>query len=165
MKVKITMSLDKTDVRILAELQRDGRQSVVDIAERVGLTHTPCLRRIRHLEDTGVIRGYTAVLDPAAVGLRVTAFVQVKLERHVDDTMTRFMQAVESIDDVVSCHATTGNFDFLLTVLATDLDSLGTVVLKRLVALPGVRDIQSSIALRTVKRVGRVPLDHAGGHR
>jgi Lrp/AsnC family leucine-responsive transcriptional regulator len=159
------MSLDKTDARILAELQRDGRQSVVDIAERVGLTHTPCLRRIRHLEDTGVIRGYTAVLDPAAVGLRVTAFVQVKLERHVDDTMTRFMQAVETIDDVVSCHATTGNFDFLLTVLATDLDSLGTVVLKRLVALPGVRDIQSSIALRTVKRVGRVPLDHAVGHR
>jgi Lrp/AsnC family leucine-responsive transcriptional regulator len=159
------MSLDKTDARILAELQRDGRQSVVDIAERVGLTHTPCLRRIRHLEDTGVIRGYTAVLDPAAVGLRVTAFVQVKLERHVDDTMTRFMQAVETIDDVVSCHATTGNFDFLLTVLATDLDSLGTVVLKRLVALPGVRDIQSSIALRTVKRVGKVPLDHAVGHR
>jgi Lrp/AsnC family leucine-responsive transcriptional regulator len=159
------MSLDKTDARILVELQRDGRQSVVDIAERVGLTHTPCLRRIRHLEDTGVIRGYTAVLDPAAVGLRVTAFVQVKLERHVDDTMTRFMQAVETIDDVVSCHATTGNFDFLLTVLATDLDSLGTVVLKRLVALPGVRDIQSSIALRTVKRVGKVPLDHAVGHR
>ena len=165
MRVKIAMSLDKTDARILVELQRDGRQSVVDIAERVGLTHTPCLRRIRHLEDTGVIRGYTAVLDPAAVGLRVTAFVQVKLERHVDDTMTRFMQAVETIDDVVSCHATTGNFDFLLTVLATDLDSLGTVVLKRLVALPGVRDIQSSIALRTVKRVGKVPLDHAVGHR
>ena len=151
------MSLDKTDVRILAELQRDGRQSVVEIAERVGLTHTPCLRRLRHLEDSGVIRGYTAILDPARVGLRVTAFVQVKLERHVDEVMNRFQQAVEAIDDVVSCHVTTGNFDYLLTVLAEDLDSLGNVVLKRLVSLPGVRDMQSSIALKTVKRAGKLP--------
>lgn len=159
------MTLDKTDVRILAELQRDGRQSVVEIAERVGLTHTPCLRRIRHLEDAGVIRGYTAILEPAKVGLRVTAFVQVKLERHVDEVMNRFMQAVEAIDDVVSCHVTTGNFDYLLTVLATDLDSLGNVVLKRLVSLPGVRDMQSSIALKTVKRVGKVPLEHIAQQR
>ncbi len=159
------MSLDKTDVRILAELQRDGRQSVVEIAERVGLTHTPCLRRIRHLEDTGVIRGYTAILDPAAVGLRVTAFVQVKLERHADETMNRFMTAVEAIEEVVSCHVTTGNYDFLLTVLAADLESLGNVVLKRLVALAGVRDMQSSIALRTVKRVGKVPLEQVAAFR
>ncbi len=159
------MSLDKTDVRILAELQRDGRQSVVEIAERVGLTHTPCLRRIRHLEDAGVIRGYTAILDPAAVGLRVTAFVQVKLERHADETMNRFMTAVEAIEEVVSCHVTTGNYDFLLTVLAADLESLGNVVLKRLVALAGVRDMQSSIALRTVKRVGKVPLEQVAAFR
>lgn len=159
------MSLDKTDVRILAELQRDGRQSVVEIAERVGLTHTPCLRRIRHLEDTGVIRGYTAILDPAAVGLRVTAFVQVKLERHADETMNRFMTAVEAIEEVVSCHVTTGNYDFLLTVLAADLESLGNVVLKRLVSLAGVRDMQSSIALRTVKRVGKVPLEQVAAFR
>ncbi|MEI6458281.1 MAG: Lrp/AsnC family transcriptional regulator [Pseudomonadota bacterium] len=159
------MSLDKTDVRILAELQRDGRQSVVEIAERVGLTHTPCLRRIRHLEDAGVIRGYTAILDPAAVGLRVTAFVQVKLERHADETMNRFMTAVEAIEEVVSCHVTTGNYDFLLTVLAADLESLGNVVLKRLVSLAGVRDMQSSIALRTVKRVGKVPLEQVAAFR
>jgi Lrp/AsnC family leucine-responsive transcriptional regulator len=159
------MSLDKTDVRILAELQRDGRQSVVEIAERVGLTHTPCLRRIRHLEDAGVIRGYTAILDPAAVGLRVTAFVQVKLERHADETMNRFMTAVEAIEEVVSCHVTTGNYDFLLTVLAADLESFGNVVLKRLVSLAGVRDMQSSIALRTVKRVGKVPLEQVAAFR
>ena len=159
------MSLDKTDVRILAELQRDGRQSVVEIAERVGLTHTPCLRRLRHLEDSGVIRGYTAILDPARVGLRVTAFVQVKLERHVDEVMNRFQQAVEAIDDVVSCHVTSGNYDYLLTVLAEDLDSLGNVVLKRLVSLPGVRDMQSSVALKTVKRAGKLPLEHATVNR
>ena len=159
------MLLDKTDVRILAELQRDGRLSVVEIAERVGLTHTPSLRRIRHLEDAGVIRGYTAILDPATVGLKVTAFVQVKLERHVDEVMNRLVQMVETIDDVVSCHVTTGNFDFLLTVLAPDLESLGNVVLKRLMSLPGVRDMQSSIALKTIKRVGKVPLEHVTTNR
>jgi Lrp/AsnC family leucine-responsive transcriptional regulator len=79
--------------------------------------------------------------------------------------MNRFQQAVEAIDDVVSCHVTTGNFDYLLTVLAEDLDSLGNVVLKRLVSLPGVRDMQSSIALKTVKRAGKLPLEHAPGQR
>jgi Lrp/AsnC family leucine-responsive transcriptional regulator len=99
------------------------------------------------------------------VGLRVTAFVQVKLERHADETMNRFMTAVEAIEEVVSCHVTTGNYDFLLTVLAADLESLGNVVLKRLVSLAGVRDMQSSIALRTVKRVGKVPLEQVAAFR
>lgn len=154
------MKLDKTDIRMLAELQRDGRRSVVELADAVGLSHTPCARRLRQLEDDGVVESYAAILNPRALGLNVAAFVQVKLERHVDENVAAFSLALQSLDAVVSCHATTGAYDFLLQVITTDLDSLSTLVLKKLLAIPGVRDVHSSIALQTIKRSIRVPLGH-----
>lgn len=157
------MELDATDIRLLASLQVDGRQSVVDLAEAVGLSHTPCARRIRQLEEGGVIAGYAALIEPRAVGLAVSAFVQVKLERHVDEHVLRFARALEDLEAVVSCHATTGDYDFLLEVIAPDLDSLSTLVLKRLLSIPGVRDVHSSIVLQIVKRSRRVPLGHLAG--
>lgn len=152
------MTLDRTDLRLLAELQADGRRSVVELAERIGLSQTPCARRIAKLEAAGVIEGYSAVVDPVKLGLKVQAFVQVKLERHTDENVAEFRRALQAIDEVVSCHATTGEHDFMLTVVAPDLESLANVVLKQLLKIPAVRDVHSSIVLETMKRSVRVPL-------
>jgi Lrp/AsnC family leucine-responsive transcriptional regulator len=154
------MPLDRTDVRILEELQKEGRRPVVELAEAIGLSPTPCARRVRLLEESGVIQGYTAVIDPARLGLRVQAFVQVKLERHTDENVARFRRELETLEPVVSCHATTGEYDFVLQVVAPDLDALSALVLKKLVRIQGVRDVYSSIVLETVKRSARVPLGH-----
>ena len=152
------MILDRTDLKLLAELQSDGRRSVVELAERIGLSQTPCARRIAKLEAAGVIEGYSAVVDPVKLGLKVQAFVQVKLERHTDENVAEFRRALQAIDEVVSCHATTGEHDFMLTVVAPDLESLANVVLKQLLKIPAVRDVHSSIVLETMKRSVRVPL-------
>ena len=156
------MDLDRLDGRILTELQSDGRRSVVELAEAIGLSGTPCARRIRLLEQAGIIAGYTAVIDPARIGLKVQAFVQVKLERHTDEHVANFRREIESLEDVVGCYATTGQSDFLLQVLALDLDALSNLVLKKLLKIPGVRDVHSSIVLDTLKRSARVPVGHVG---
>ena len=115
------MELDKTDLRLLHELQQDGRRTVVELAETVGLTHTPCARRIRQLEQAGIIQGYAAIVDPARLGLSVQAFVQVRLERHTDENVEQFHRALESLNEVVGCFATTGAHDFMLQVVAADI--------------------------------------------
>lgn len=154
------MKLDRLDARILAELQLDGRRSVVELGERVGLTGTPCARRVKQLEQSGVILGYTAILDPVRLGLNVQAFVQVKLERHTDQNVEEFERELAALEQVVSCHATTGEYDFMLQVVTPDLDALSTLVLKKLLKIPCVRDVHSSIVLNTVKRSVRAPLGH-----
>ena len=154
------ITFDRTDLKLLTELQADGRRSVVELAERVGLSQTPCARRIQKLEQAGVIEGYSAVVDPVKLGLKVQAFVQVKLERHTDENVAEFRRTLQLIDEVVSCHATTGEHDFMLTLVAPDLESLSNIVLKRLLKIPAVRDVHSSIVLETMKRSVRVPLGH-----
>jgi Lrp/AsnC family leucine-responsive transcriptional regulator len=154
------MKLDRTDARLLTELQQDGRRTVVELSERIGLSGTPCARRIRQLEQNGVIQGYTAVVDPVRLGLSVQAFVRVRLERQTDDNVAHFQQELQAIDAVVSCYAVTGDYDFLLQVVTTDLDVLSTIVLKQLLSIPSVRDVHSSIVLQTIKRSTRLPLAH-----
>jgi Lrp/AsnC family leucine-responsive transcriptional regulator len=154
------MKLDRRDAQLLAELQQDGRRSVVELAERIGLSPTPCARRIKQLEDAGVIQGYTAVVDPRRLGLSVQALVQVRLERHTDENVEQFKRALETLEEVVACYATTGAHDFMLQVVVPDLESLQTVVLRKLFKTPSVRDVQSSIVLETVKRSARLPLGH-----
>lgn len=154
------MKLDRVDVRIVAELQKDGRRSISQLADTVGLSDTPCARRVRLLEAAGVIESYAAIIDPARVGLKVQAFVRVKLNRHADDTVAQFQEAVEALEGVASCYAMTGDYDFLLHVVATDLESLSNFVLKSLLRVPCVRDVHSSIVLETMKRSMRVPLNH-----
>ena len=154
------MKLDRVDARILHELQADGRRTVVELSQRVGLTGTPCARRVRQLEQAGVIVGYAAVLDPTRLGLKVQAFVQVKLERHTDENMDQFRRELAALDHVVACFATTGEYDFMLQVVAPDLEALSTVVLKKLLKISCVRDVHSSIVLDTIKRSARVPLSH-----
>ena len=154
------MKLDRSDTRILAALQEDGRLTVVELAEAVGLSQTPCARRIRALEQAGVIEGYAAIVNPARLGLKVQAFVQVKLQQHADDVVMTFQRELAKFDEVISCFAVTGTSDFLIYVTVPDLETLGATVLKRLMKIPGVRDVHSSIVLATVKRSAPLPLSH-----
>ena len=117
------MDLDRYDARILSALQRDGRLSVVHLAEAVGLSPTPCARRIKALEAAGAIDGYAALLNPARVGLGVLAIVQVKLTEHTDETVARFEREIELMDEVTKCFAMTGSYDFILEVYGKDLDA------------------------------------------
>ena len=153
--------LDRTDIRILEQLQQEGRLSHVELAERVGLSATPCTRRVRNLEQQGIIRGYAAILDPKRVGQHVLAFVQIKLERHTDDVIERFRRTLEERPEVVAAHAMTGEMDFLLQVVVPDLDALGRFTLHELLKLQGVRDVRSSLVLETLKTVACVPLGAA----
>ena len=154
------MKLDHFDARILDALQRDGRRSVVDLAESIGLSPTPCARRIKALETDGAIEGYAAILNPARVGLAVLAIVQVKLTEHTDETVARFEREIQLMDEVTKCMAMTGSYDFILEVYGKDLEALSNVVLKKLIRVPNVRDLQSSVVLQTIKRTARIPLAH-----
>ena len=154
------MKLDRFDAKILDALQRDGRLSVVELAESIGLSPTPCARRIKALESDGAIEGYAAVLNPARVGLAVLAIVQVKLTEHTDETVARFEREIERMDEVTKCLAMTGSYDFILEVYGKDLEALSNVVLKKLIRVPNVRDMQSSVVLQTIKRTARIPLAH-----
>jgi Lrp/AsnC family leucine-responsive transcriptional regulator len=154
------MKLDRFDAKILDALQRDGRLSVVDLAESIGLSPTPCARRIKALETEGAIEGYAAVLNPALVGLAVLAIVQVKLSEHTDETVARFEREIQLMDEVTKCMAMTGSYDFILEVYGKDLEALSNVVLKKLIRVPNVRDLQSSVVLQTIKRTARIPLAH-----
>src|ERR1700743_605435 len=154
------MKFDRFDAKILDALQRDGRLSVVDPVASIGLSPTPCARRIKALETDGAIEGYTAVLNPARVGLAVLAIVQVKLTEHTDETVARFEREIQLMDEVTRCFAMTGSYDFILEVYGKDLDALSNVVLKKLIRVPNVRDMQSSVVLATIKRTARLPLGH-----
>jgi Lrp/AsnC family leucine-responsive transcriptional regulator len=154
------MDFDRFDARILAALQRDGRLPVVELAEIIGLSPTPCARRIKALEAGGAIEGYAALLDPARLGLGVLAIVQVKLTEHTDETVARFEKEILFMDEVTRCFAMTGSYDFILEVYGKDLEALSNVVLKKLIRVPNVRDLQSSVVLATVKRTTRIPLGH-----
>lgn len=153
------MKLDRTDARIIGALQRDGRRPVVDLATEIGLSPTPCARRIRLLEERGVIQGYAAIIDPKRLGLNAQAFVQVKLERHSDEMAAAFRRAVVEMEEVISCYSTTGEHDFLLQVATADLEALSAFVMRKLLKTPGVRDVHSSVVLETVKRSIRLPVD------
>jgi Lrp/AsnC family leucine-responsive transcriptional regulator len=153
--------LDRTDLRILALLQADGRMSHVEIAAKVGLSTSPCARRIRRLETGGVVEKYTALLDPRRVGQNVLAFVQIKLERHTDEIIGQFRRMLAERPEVISAHAMTGDMDFLLRVLVPDLDALGRLTLHQLLKFPGVRDVRSSLVLETLKADSAVPLTAA----
>ncbi|GJD98692.1 MULTISPECIES: Lrp/AsnC family transcriptional regulator [Methylobacterium] len=154
------MKLDAIDRRILAALQRDGRMTNVQLAEAVGLSPSPCLRRVRLLEEAGVIGGYHAALDRAGLGLGLTVFVGIKVERHRDESAAAFEAAVRALPEVVSCHLVSGETDFLLQVVVPDLAGYERLLVGSLLRLPGVSDIRSSIAIRTVKAESPLPLDH-----
>jgi Lrp/AsnC family leucine-responsive transcriptional regulator len=143
--------LDAIDRRILTELQRDGRLPVVELAERVGLSATPCLRRLRRLEADGVIARYAALVDPRALGLGVQALVEVTLEDHSEAMVAAFEAAIRNRPEVLACFAVTGEMDFLLLVQAADLEGYSDFALRTLLRMPGVKGSRSSFIMQTVK--------------
>jgi Lrp/AsnC family leucine-responsive transcriptional regulator len=153
-------SLDRTDLALLAILQREGRISNAELAERVSLSASACLRRVQRLEQSGVLAGYGALLDPARVGLGLQAFVRVQLARHDAEAIAGFTERVNDWDEVIACHALTGDMDYLLHVAVQDLAHFSRFLLDHLLNASGVADVNSSFVLRTVKQARALPLAH-----
>lgn len=145
------VALDDIDRRILGALQAEGRLPMVDLAERVGLSPTPCQRRVKRLEEEGVIDRYAALVSPPAVGLALQAMVQVTLADHSEKTVEAFEAAIRARPEVVACYAVTGDMDFLLHILAPDLASFSEFAMKALLRMPGVRGTRSSFVMEAVK--------------
>ena len=156
-----TVAFDRTDLLLLAELQGAGRLTNAELAERVHLSPSACLRRVQRLEREGVIAGYRAELDPGRLGLGLTAFVRVQLARHDDAAIEAFSAGVNAWDEVIACHALTGDMDYLLHVVVRDLEHFSRFLLDRLLGQAGVADVNSSFVLRTVKAFRGLPLPRA----
>jgi Lrp/AsnC family leucine-responsive transcriptional regulator len=153
-----SIPLDRTDLRLLAEIQRNGRATNAELAQRVNLSPSACLRRVQRLESEGVIGGYGAWLQPRAIGLGLQAFVRVQLAKHGHAAIAQFIEAVQLWDEVVACHALTGDMDYLLHVYVRDLDHFSAFLLDKLLNAAGVADVNSSFVLRTVKELRALPL-------
>jgi len=149
--------LDATDRKILELLQADGRVSLAELAEKVGLSPSPCLRRVRMLED-GVISRYVAVLDQRAVGLPVSVFVSIKLEKQRQESLDRFAKAIERWPEVLECYLMTGSRDYWMRVVVPDLDAYERFVKQKLTRVEGIASIESSFALEQVKYTNVLPV-------
>ncbi|CCD37831.1 Transcriptional regulator, AsnC family [Candidatus Paraburkholderia kirkii UZHbot1] len=152
------IELDRIDRAILAAIQQDGRLPVAKLAERVGLSETPCARRLKRLEGEGYIDGYRAMLSRKALQLGVVAFAQVRFSVHDRAVSDRFEREIQGISRIVSCHNISGTADYLLQVVARDLDEYGIFIRDVLRTLPGVTAVESMLSLREVKRDGGLPL-------
>jgi Lrp/AsnC family leucine-responsive transcriptional regulator len=157
-EAKSAISLDAADRRILRVLQRDGRIAVTALAEEVGLSPTPCLRRIRRLEEAGVIARYAALVDPKRVGLPIQAFIQVALTSHAEDVANAFHKAIAAREEVLAAWAMSGEMDYMLHVVAADFDAYADFALKALLRMPGVKETRSSFVLTALKPPGAVPV-------
>lgn len=151
-------TLDRTDLRMLAILQSEGRITNADLAERVNLSPSACLRRFQRLESDKIISGYAAQVDPQAIGLGLQAFVRVQLGKHESTAIEAFVDRLNGWDEVVACHALTGDMDYLLHVYVADLQDFSRFLLDHLLNAAGVADVNSSFVLRTVKRSLALPL-------
>ena len=152
------MKLDDIDRRLLSALQENGRLPVTDLAEKIGLTASPCLRRLKILEQAGVIRGYAALIDQHRVGLPVSVFVSVKLEMQREEALERFETAMRDCPEVVECYLMTGPRDYLLRVVAQDLSAYERFLKQTLTRVEGVASIESSFALTQVKYSNVLPI-------
>ena len=150
--------LDRIDLLLLAELQRAGRQTNAELAERVHLSPSACLRRVQRLEREGVIVGYRAEVDPERLGLGLQAFVRVQLKSHDAERIAIFAEQVNAWPEVVACHALTGDMDYLLHVIVAGLEHFSRFLLDKLLAQAEVADVNSSFVLRTGKGFSGLPL-------
>jgi DNA-binding Lrp family transcriptional regulator len=153
--------LTAVDRRILRILQDDGRITHAELAERAGLSPSQCLRRIRLLEEAGVIRRCVTLLDPEALGLGVTAFVEIRLSPKNRTTAAAFEKAIKKYSEIMECHIMTGDYDYLLRIVVPDIPSLRAFVMNRLLSVPGVEATRSSFSLGQVKYTTALPLDIA----
>ena len=152
------MKLDPYDKKILHELQSNGRLSNVELAEKVGLSESPCLRRVRALEAGNLITGYHAMLDHHRLGLDITAYIQVNLDQRSEANTMAFQNAVINEPLIIECYALTGNYDYLLKVTASDLDEFADLTMQRILRFPGVDNITSGLTLKVLKKYSGYPV-------
>lgn len=154
--------LDKTDLKILQVLQENGRLTNVELSERVALSPSPCLRRLKQLEDAGIIRRYAALLEPISIGLGLQAFIRVTVDK-TNPSRQGFTDTLQSWPQVLSCYALTGETDYMLHAFFTDMNDFSHFVLDTLLAHPGVQDAKSSFVLKEIKNTTALPLAHLQG--
>ena len=157
-RIHSIVKLDDTDRRILKALQRNGRLQNVELARMVGLSPSPCLRRVRLLEEVGVIERYVALLDPAKIGVGMTLFARVWLTAQDERTVDRFTEAIRQLPQVVECHLMAGDCDFLLRVVAKDLDDYRRFQIAHLTRSHGVQSIKTEIPMQRIKQSTELPL-------
>lgn len=144
--------LDSIDQRILSVLRRDGRISMLDLAEQVGLSPTPCGRRVKRMEDAGIITGYAAQIDPMALGLAVSVLVSVRLARHGTEGTEQFLTAIAKHPEITECLLVTGNIDYVLRIWVRDIDALGTFIRDVLQSIPAVTETTTMVVLKQDKQ-------------
>jgi Lrp/AsnC family leucine-responsive transcriptional regulator len=152
--------LDTIDRKIIGTLQEDGRRTNVEVADAVGLSPSPCLRRTKRLESEGVIRGYRAILDRKTVGLGLTVFAEIRAEKHSKECAQMYQDALAAMPEVVSCHMVSGQADFLAEIVVPDLQTYERFLTEKLLVLPRVADVRSNFAMREIKSAAPLPLDH-----
>ncbi len=152
-------TLDGIDRQLLAELQAEGRVTNVELAQRVGLTAPPCLRRVRALEDAGVIRGYHADLDASKLGFAITVFALVSLKSQAEESLRQFEDHMRTLPEVRECHMLNGEIDFILKIVSRDLQSFQEFLTSKLTPAPNVASVKTSLTIRTAKQVPGVPLE------
>jgi Lrp/AsnC family leucine-responsive transcriptional regulator len=152
--------IDAIDGRILAALQADGRLSNLELAERVGLSASPCLRRVRRLEADGYIDGYRAMLRRERIGLGLTVFIGIKIDGHANERAVMFEQAVVAMPEIIACHMVSGESDYLLEVVVADLAHYQRFLVGQLLSMPIVREVRSNFAIQTLKAAAPLPLTH-----
>ena len=151
--------LDRTDLGILENLQQDGRMTNAELAQRVALSPSPCLRRVRQLEEAGVIKGYAAIIDPWRVGLGLQASVTITMDKRGDAQLRALHGAAEAWPEILSCFALSGEMDYLLHVVVEDLEHFSRFLMDRVLKLDGVANVKSSFVLQTIKQTTALPLD------
>jgi DNA-binding Lrp family transcriptional regulator len=153
------MELDAVDRKILGILQTHGRISNQDLADRVGLSPSPCLRRVKALEARGIVQRYVALIDASTVGRGLQAVVEVRLDRQTSDSVARFEKEILKFPQVLECYLVAGDWDYVLRVVARDLDDFRDFCVNRLARIPGVGNVKSNISMKQVKYSTAVPLD------
>jgi len=154
-----TTSLDRIDIKILNELQQNASLTNVELASRVNLSPSPCLARVRTLEKLGVIDRRIALLDPAVLGIGVTAFIQIKLEKQVQTSLESFTRSIDRLAQVMECYLMTGESDYMLRVMAADIEDLENLIVNKLSRIPGVSSIRSNLALKRISYKTVLPID------
>lgn len=152
------IELDRTSLAILAELLRDARQTIQQIADKVGLSASPCWKRIKDMEAAGVIKGYTAIVDTEKIGLGLRVIVEANMAQHSETTVRQFERAVAAAAPIVQCHATTGESDYVMSVLVPDIKHYEQVLHDTMFKLPGITHVRSAIVLKEIKSEMRLAL-------
>lgn len=152
-----TIGIDGTSARILQELQKDGRLSNVELSQIIGMSESPCFRRVRQLEQAGIISGYAARVDQRKLGLPVTAYVTVSVDKQDEKKRQEFIRRVQQEEHIIECHATSGSSDFLLKIVAHSIDHFSEISMRGILKWPGVRNMESQFSLEVVKAGAPLP--------